>query len=80
MKRGALEMRVSRLENTGAAECQVCHGRAGASAIFIDRGDGVCRDADGRVVPNGPAVWTCDGCGTTYERPRILISVEGPRR
>jgi hypothetical protein len=55
----------------------MCHGRAGASRFFIDRGDGVCRDDHGRVMSDAPDVWTCAGCGRTYTRTRIIIRVEG---
>ena len=76
MTRG-LSARVARLENICGAECPVCHGCAGASHVFIDRGDGVCRDANGRALPDGPDVWTCAGCGSAYVRPRVVIWVVG---
>lgn len=79
LKRGSLEARVSRLEGTEAAACRVCRGHAGHGGFFIDRGDGVCRDHNGRALPDGPDEWTCIGCGRTYERPRVIFHVIGRR-
>jgi hypothetical protein len=77
MPYGGLSARVSRLESKGIGECQACQGRAGAASVFVDRGDGVCRDVDGRVAPTGPDEWTCSVCGSTYCRPRVVIQVVG---
>jgi hypothetical protein len=77
MKRGALAARLTRLEGTGAGECQLCHGHAGPPCVFMQRADGVCRDHNGRELPDGPDEWTCTGCGRAYVRPRVVICVEG---
>lgn len=77
MRRGGLAGRVTRIEETGAGECQVCHLRAPHGACFMEQGDGVYRDHTGRELPDGPDEWTCSGCGRTYCRPRVVIQVVG---
>ena len=77
MKRGGLAARLSQLEDNGAGECHLCHGRAPHGGCFIQQADGVCRDHTGREIPDGPDEWTCSGCGRTYRRPRVVIQVIG---
>ena len=77
MKRGGLAARLSQLEDNGAGECHLCHGRAPHGGCFIQQADGVYRDHTGREMPDGPDGWTCSGCGRTYRRPRVVIQVIG---
>lgn len=77
MKRGGLTARVARLEDTGAGECQVCHGRAPHGGCLVQQADGVYRDHTGRELPDGPGEWTCSGSGRTHPRPRAIIHVVG---
>ena len=77
MKRGGLLGRVARLEDTGAGECQVCHGRGGPTSFYMDRGDGVCRDKDGRVMSDADLDWTCPACRRHYTSRRVVIQVIG---
>ena len=77
MKRGSLPTRVSRLEATGAGDCPVCQGHSGHGGFFVEQADGVCRDHNGRALPDGPDEWSCAGCGRTYERPVVVICVVG---
>jgi hypothetical protein len=77
MKRGGLAARLSQLEDNGAGECHLCHGRAPHGGCFIQQADGVYRDHTGREMPDGPDEWTCSGCGRTYRRPRVVIQVIG---
>lgn len=78
MKRGGLAGRVARLENTGAGECQICHGLAPHGGFFMQQADGTFRDHTGRELPDGPDEWTCSGCGRTYLcGPRVVIEVIG---
>ena len=80
MHRGSLQARVTRLEATGAGECQTCHGRAPHGGFFMQRADGAYRDHSGRELPDGPDEWTCSGCGRSYRRPRVVIQVVGPAK
>ena len=77
MKRGGLAARLSQLEDNGAGECHLCHGRAPHGGCFMQQAGGVYRDHTGREMPDGPDEWTCSGCGRTYRRPRVVIQVIG---